>query len=415
MRIVLRLIPLALMAAITVVGSRSEPTSTLQPAAALPQGSGGCNSYDTVEDDCVFGEIPDQCRSSYAITGAFQSGSGLNQTQPQTVPCPTCNESISNVPTATSNPACCDQDNDGFNRTGCGAQLDCNDNNANIHPNASEVCDGVDNNCNGQIDEGFDQDGDGYKTCQGDCNDNDSSIYPGASEVCDDGPDNNCDGYADCNDTNCNTAPNCEIGPDGCTLLQRQACESINHLCHNGLCYTPILIDTLGDGIRLTSGEAGVRFDLGGGVSHTIAWTRPNSDDAWLALDRNGNGTIDNGKELFGNVTDQPPSAEKHGFRALATFDTPQNGGNNDGKIDQQDRVFASLLLWRDTNHNGISEAGELLRMRDLGISAIECEYKLSERSDQHGNKFRYRAKVMDASNSRGGRWAWDVILKLAR
>ena len=73
--------------------------------------------------------------------------------------------------------SCCDLDNDGYNANNayCVGN-DCNDNNANINPGATEVCDGVDNNCNGQTDEGFDQDGDGYKTCNGDCNDNNSAI-----------------------------------------------------------------------------------------------------------------------------------------------------------------------------------------------------------------------------------------------
>jgi hypothetical protein len=73
---------------------------------------------------------------------------------------------------------------------------DCNDGNSAINPGATEVCDGIDNNCNGQTDEGFDLDGDGYTSCNGDCNDNNAAINPGASEVCD-GIDNDCDGLTD--------------------------------------------------------------------------------------------------------------------------------------------------------------------------------------------------------------------------
>ena len=57
-----------------------------------------------------------------------------------------------------------------------------------------EVCDGLDNDCDDVIDEGFDADGDGYKTCDDDCDDLDPEIHPGVDEVCDDGLDNNCDG-----------------------------------------------------------------------------------------------------------------------------------------------------------------------------------------------------------------------------
>jgi uncharacterized protein (TIGR02145 family) len=92
-----------------------------------------------------------------------------------------------------------DADKDGYTAVGActGNANDCNDNDPAINPGAVEVCDGIDNNCNGQVDEGFDVDGDGYTTCEGDCDDNDPNIYPGAEEVCGDNKDNNCDGAVD--------------------------------------------------------------------------------------------------------------------------------------------------------------------------------------------------------------------------
>lgn len=177
---------------------------------------------------------------------------------------------------------------------------------------------------------------------------------------------------------------------------------------------SPIIIDVAGNGFNLTDAAGGVVFDITGILgAEQLGWTQANSDDAFLALDLNANGLIDDGTELFGNFSAQLPAvdgSDRNGFEALAVFDN-----NNDGQIDNQDGVFSELRLWQDSNHNGISEPDELHPLAELGLRILNLKYKQSRKVDQHGNEFRYRAKVKDARGAQLGRWAWDVFLVSSR
>lgn len=262
----------------------------------------------------------------------------------------TCGPEV-NQPEAIDNPPCCDQDHDGFKVSACGGN-DCNDGNADIHP-------------------------------------------PITTPSCDEFGKQQC-GFKD----------TCTFGSSGCNTAN--GCFANRNCCVKS---SPILIDIRGNGFDLTSGANGIDFDMNGeGIKKRLSWTRPNSDDAFLVLDRNGNGKIDNGTELFGNFTSQPTSSELNGFNALAVYDKPENGGNNDGRIGPLDAIFSRLRLWQDTNHNGVSEPGELHTLPSLGVYAIDLDYRESTRTDQYGNAFRFRARVYDAHDAQVGRWAWDVV-----
>ena len=178
---------------------------------------------------------------------------------------------------------------------------------------------------------------------------------------------------------------------------------------------SPIVIDINGDDISLTSNQDGVYFDLDtDGIKERISWTREGVDDAWLCLDRNGNGKIDDGGELFGSWTPQPiPGAHElpNGFLALSVYDQLEKGGNNNGVIDPGDNIYKDLLIWRDINHNGKSEQNEIGNLESYGDIEINLDYKLTKKVDEFGNQLRYQARVKSQSDRNIGKWAWDVLL----
>lgn len=175
----------------------------------------------------------------------------------------------------------------------------------------------------------------------------------------------------------------------------------------------PLILDLKGNGFHLTDTAHGVVFDIR--ADHRpllIPWTA-NSNNAFLVLDRNGNGVIDDGAELFSNVSPQTVSTHPNGFRALAEYDKPENGGDGDGEIDDQDAIFSQLRLWVDANHDGISQPEELHTLPELGVYSVSLDVLPSHRKDQFGNEFLYKARVNQGHHYHGsevGRIAYDVF-----
>lgn len=159
----------------------------------------------------------------------------------------------------------------------------------------------------------------------------------------------------------------------------------------------PITLDLDGDGIELSSYRNGADFDItGSGKRAKTAFV--NGGDAFLALDRNKNGVIDSGKELFGDQ-----NGARNGYEELAKLDT-----NGDGLINAKDRDFDSLMLFRD-NGNGRTERGELVSLAKAGITELDLHYASANQKAAGGNSIAQTATYR-RSNGQLGQTA-DAIL----
>jgi len=199
--------------------------------------------------------------------------------------------------------------------------------------------------------------------------------------------------------------------PSGYTLTCSAPANGWQCICQAGCGNCPILVDTQDQGFHLTDWERGVRFGFFPNSSPLrLSWTDASYANGWLALDRNGNGLIDDGTELFGNITPQPPSDDPNGFLALSIFDEPANGGNGNGVIDPGDAVYPHLRVWIDANHDGISQPDELKTLQELGIFRIDLKYHATPFVDQYGNRFRYRGSLWGDAG-KGHEATYDVFL----
>jgi hypothetical protein len=177
---------------------------------------------------------------------------------------------------------------------------------------------------------------------------------------------------------------------------------------------SPIVLDITGKGFELTDAAHGVLFDIAAtGHPVQMGWTAPGSDNAFLCLP-DADGRCDDGKDLFGNFTPQPPSMNPNGFAALAVYDDPKSGGNGDGIIDARDRIFKSLRLWIDKNHDGISQLDELYTLPTLGINSISLAYTEIHKLDQYGNEFRYRARLNPDKATDAGKIVYDIFFVIS-
>jgi hypothetical protein len=164
--------------------------------------------------------------------------------------------------------------------------------------------------------------------------------------------------------------------------------------------HSPLVLDLQGDGILPTSVKTGVSFDLMGLGALKTAWVK--GDDALLVLDRNGNGRIDSGFELFGASTRVAGVPADNGFKALAELDRAVNGGNGNGRIDAGDKMFVDLQVWKDANSDGVSQREELSSLDQVGVKAIDLAYQNTVKMDSFGNDLSLQGTFTRKDGSKG-------------
>ena len=193
---------------------------------------------------------------------------------------------------------------------------------------------------------------------------------------------------------------NCEVGEDGYVWGECRASGSSST--------TPLVLSF--DGAEPTFSDVPGFFDVaGGGVCLGSDW--PTARTPWLALDRDGDGRIADGAELFGSMT-RLASGERavHGFEALAELDV-----NGDGRVDAADPGFAALLVWTDGDSDRSSDPAELAPAARAGLVSIDLAYTSQRICDRRGNCGVERAtfRFVDASGAARTGTVVDVHLAL--
>jgi hypothetical protein len=186
---------------------------------------------------------------------------------------------------------------------------------------------------------------------------------------------------------------NCALTDEYCVQTRGKYYIADSSSCTCIKWVSPLLV--AGDhGYSLTGVAGGVSFDLDAdGVVEQTAWTEAGADDAFLVLDRNGNGNIDDGSELFGNLTPKTDgSIAVNGFDALTDLD---GGPQSDGAITKEEPQYSKLKLWTDLNHDGVSQPDELTSLEARQITTIFTSYQRLGRKDIHGNQYRYQGHLL--------------------
>jgi hypothetical protein len=195
-------------------------------------------------------------------------------------------------------------------------------------------------------------------------------------------------------DSSCETTPmqGCTTTADGYTVCssyeQTSGCEYTAQGC-DWWYQCPLILNTGTGRWELTGPDDPVLFDMNDdGTLDRLGWPAAHGSLVFLGRDLDGNGTLDNGSELFGIGTRLPNgNRAPNGFIALAALDR-----NGDEQIDSRDPVWRELILWHDRNRDGVAAPTELTRVATSSLTSIGLAFHWTGRRDEHGNLFRFQA-----------------------
>jgi len=186
-------------------------------------------------------------------------------------------------------------------------------------------------------------------------------------------------------------------------LLQAGALLCVLGPAHAIVYCSPIVIDLGNNGINLGEPGVGVYFDVNAdGLRDHVQWVRRGGDEGFLAMDRSGNGLVDDGSELFGVGTPMVLEGRTapNGFVGLAQYDARELGGNDDGLITAEDAVWPQLRIWLDLDANGVATFTEMRTLGSYGITALETIPKVRRYFDAAGNLIPYWAWATQRSKA---------------
>ena len=167
----------------------------------------------------------------------------------------------------------------------------------------------------------------------------------------------------------------CGEAEDGSGRLEWTECD-----LSSGAASTPLVLSFDGAEVALAA-SASAAFDLTG-LGQSLATDWPSARTPWLALDRNGDGSINDGRELFGSAVEIAEGRlARHGFEALTALDE-----NGDGRIDAADPGFAALTLWSDVDADRQTDRGELATLAARGVVSLSLSFERRAACDARGN-----------------------------